>query len=105
MFYYKSKNTNAYLAVKEPLNSNDYIEITKKQYESFVKSNTHTFTKAEKERIEKRKQIAGLKDFLTRTDYVVIKIAEGVATAEEYANVLVERANARSTINTLESEL
>lgn len=46
-------------------------------------------------------EIAELKAYLGSTDYVVIKIAEGVATAEEYAEVLAERARARARINQL----
>lgn len=47
-------------------------------------------------------EIAELKSYLESTDYVVIKIAEGVATAEEYAEVLAERAKARERINELQ---
>ena len=47
-------------------------------------------------------EIAAHKAYLSATDYVVIKIAEGVATAEEYAEVLAERARARVMINELE---
>lgn len=46
-------------------------------------------------------EIAELKAYLESTDYVVIKIAEGVATKEEYADVLEERAKARQRINEL----
>lgn len=51
----------------------------------------------------KAQEIAELKQYLADTDYVVIKIAEGVATAEEYAEVLQKRAEARTRINELES--
>ena len=47
-------------------------------------------------------EIAELKAYLSATDYVVIKIAEGVATVEEYADVLEERAKARERINELD---
>ena len=47
-------------------------------------------------------EIAELKAYLESTDYVVIKIAEGVATKEEYAYVLEEREKARQRINELE---
>ena len=39
--------------------------------------------------------------FLRSTDYVAVKIAEGVATTEEYADVLEKRAAAREEINAL----
>lgn len=47
-------------------------------------------------------EVAQFKQYLSSTDYVVIKIAEGVATAEEYAEVLAERAKARERINELQ---
>lgn len=40
---------------------------------------------------------------LRDTDYVVAKIAEGVATKEEYANVLANRVEWRKKINELEA--
>ena len=47
-------------------------------------------------------ELMQLKQYLADTDYVVIKIAEGVATKEEYAEVLQKRAEARARINELE---
>lgn len=53
---------------------------------------------------EKRteQRIDELKAKLSETDYVVIKIAEGVATAEEYAAVIADREAWRKEINELE---
>ena len=48
-----------------------------------------------------REKIAKLKDKLTSTDYAVIKIAEGSATAEEYADVIAQRKAWREEINEL----
>lgn len=42
-----------------------------------------------------------LQSFLNSTDYVAAKLAEGVATKEEYADVLQQRAEARDRINVL----
>lgn len=39
--------------------------------------------------------------YLRSTDYVAVKIAEGVATTEEYAEVLQKRAKAREEVNAL----
>ena len=50
-------------------------------------------------------QIMDLKKQLTDTDYIVIKIAEGVATVEEYADIIAKRKEWREEINRLESEL
>ena len=49
-----------------------------------------------------QERIVELKQFLADTDYVVIKIAEGEATNEEYAEVLAERKAWRVEINKLE---
>ena len=39
--------------------------------------------------------------YLRSTDYVAVKIAEGVATTEEYSEVLQKRAEAREEVNAL----
>lgn len=52
---------------------------------------------------DKDTEIMSLKQFLLQSDYVVIKIAEGEATKEEYADVLAQRKSARNRINELES--
>lgn len=49
-------------------------------------------------------EIEMLKQFLNDTDYVVIKIAEGVATKEEYAEILQDRQKARDRIRECEEE-
>ena len=50
-------------------------------------------------------EITQLKVNLAETDYVAIKIAEGAATADDYADVLVQRQAWRDRINALEKEL
>lgn len=46
-----------------------------------------------------------LKQKLTDSDYVVIKIAEGVSKAEDYADVLADRKRWREEINELEKSV
>ena len=48
------------------------------------------------------REIAELKTYLSETDYIAAKLAEGVATKEEYAEELTKRAEARERINELE---
>ncbi len=55
--------------------------------------------------INKQNRIKELKQMLFDTDYVVIKIAEGVATTEDYADVIAQRQVWREEINQLELEL
>ena len=50
----------------------------------------------------KAEKITMLKNNLSATDYVIIKIAEGVATSDEYADVIAQRAIWRQQINELE---
>ena len=47
-------------------------------------------------------RIAQLKQQLSDTDYAVIKIAEGAATPDEYAEVIAQRQEWRAEINQLE---
>ena len=48
-------------------------------------------------------RIAELKQQLSDTDYAVIKIAEGAATLEEYAEMIAQRSQWRKEINDLEN--
>ena len=57
-----------------------------------------TLTEEEETEIE----INNLKQYLQETDYVVIKIAEGAATTDEYADIITKRQEARAKINELE---
>lgn len=52
----------------------------------------------------KEQHIEDLKHQLRDTDYAVIKIAEGVATKEEYADVIAQRAEWRAKINELQEQ-
>lgn len=52
-----------------------------------------------------QREIFVLKAQLRETDYAVIKIAEGAATAEEYSEVIARREIWRARINELESQL
>lgn len=49
-------------------------------------------------------RISELKRLLSETDYVAVKIAEGAATKEEYADVIAQRQALRYEINKLQSE-
>ena len=55
--------------------------------------------------LEDTTEICDLQQKLADTDYVVIKIAEGVATAEDYADILKDRAEWRKKINELEKRI
>ena len=59
-------------------------------------------TAEEKQARERRLKIAEYKGNLAATDYIAIKIAEGAATPEEYAEELAHRRYWRSEINRLE---
>ena len=65
-------------------------------------------TKERKERedaaatAEKAARIAELKHLLSDSDYAVIKIAEGAATKEEYAELIAQRERWREEIRDLE---
>ena len=51
------------------------------------------------------REIEELKAALAATDYISIKIAEGAATHEEYAEQIAQRAGWRARINELEGTL
>lgn len=58
-------------------------------------------TKDEKDLEAAKQEEQELQSFLNSTDYVAAKLAEGVATKEEYADILQQRAEARDRINVL----
>ena len=105
-YYYKAKSGNGYLSLKSPLSKEElsnYVEITEEQFNA-AQPQPHIPTAEEIAAKERRAEIRSLKKQLADTDYCVIKIAEGVATAEEYADVIAQRATWRARINELEAE-
>lgn len=50
-------------------------------------------------------EISKLKVKLSQTDYAVIKIAEGAAAVEEYADIITQRQAWREEINQLENNV
>ena len=48
-------------------------------------------------------EVKRLKSFLAATDYAIIKIAEGIAAAADYAEVIEQRQAARARINEIET--
>lgn len=72
-----------------------------------VMNNTVTTERIEDdlpEMIDYQPEIEECKARLAATDYVVIKIAEGAAEREEYADVIAERAALRARIHELEQQ-
>lgn len=57
------------------------------------------------EEVRRQTEIDTLKHNLYNTDYVIIKIAEGAATTEEYAEIIKKRKTWRAKINELEEEV
>jgi len=68
--------------------------ISEEEAKDFIKQKE---ADAEKAATEAEKQEA--LDYLRETDYVVIKIAEGAATKEEYLGVIKRRGMARNTLS------
>ena len=60
--------------------------------------------RAEREQAEyPARRTAELKALLAESDYAVIKVAEGAATAEDYADLITQRQAWRAEINELEN--
>lgn len=110
-FYYKSKEGNGFLNLKSPKIDENYIQITKEEFEELTKPKEYVPTAEEKSAQEKARKIAEYKKYLEDTDYIVLKIAEAVAdnNSEEveklkttYTIELAKRKEAREKINELE---
>lgn len=108
-FYYKSKEGNGFLNLKSALIGENYIQITKEEFEELTKPKE--LTAEQKAAQEKARKIAEYKKYLEDTDYIVLKIAEAVAdnNSEEveklkttYTTELAKRKEAREKINELE---
>ena len=108
-FYYKNKDNTGFLNLKSPLVDENYIQITKKEFEELTKPKEPTVE--EKAAQEKAKQIVEYKKYLQDTDYIAAKIAEAnfnSDTAElaelhkQYDSVILQRKGWRQAINKLE---
>ena len=107
-FYYKSKDGKGFANLKYPLNDENYIQITEKEFNELTNPKLKEPTAAQKAAYEKAKKIAEYKKYLADTDYIVLKIAERLAegdtaTVEQlkqtYAEQLKERKRVRSLLN------
>lgn len=108
-FYYKNKDNTGFLNLKSPLVDENYIQITKEEFEKLVKPKEPTAE--QKAAQEKARQIAEYKKYLQDTDYIVLKMGECLADGNteavtaiktEYAEQLAKRKEARAKINELE---
>ena len=105
-FYYKSKDGTGFLNLKSPLVDENYIQITKEEFEELTKPKEPTAE--QKAAQEKAKKIAEYKKYLEDTDYIVLKIAEAQSEGETstvsqlrdiYKEQLKERKRIRALLN------
>ena len=100
----------------EDLLSDGYIEISEEKYslfnpyipQKYIDNNIITDEEQLNKnlrKIELEKQYGIIYEQLQNTDYVVIKIAEGVATTEEYQGIINNRTEWRKQINELQKEI
>lgn len=108
-YYYKSKEEKGFLNLKSPLIDENYIQITKEEFEKLTKPKEPTAE--EKAAQEKARKTAEYKKYLQDTDYIVLKMGECLADGNteavtaiktEYAVQLAKRKEARNKINELE---
>lgn len=105
-FYYRDKNNTGFLNLKTPLIDENYIQITKEEYEELTKPKEPTAE--EKAAQEKARKNSEYKKYLEDTDYVVLKIAEAMSEGNEslkqelilqYAGILAIRKAYRQELN------
>lgn len=110
-FYYKNKNNTGFLNLKSPKIDENYIQITKEEFEELTKPKVYEPTEEQKAAQEKAEKVAAYKKYLEDTDYVVLKMSECLADGNteavtaiktEYAEQLAKRKEARNKINELE---
>ena len=107
-FYYKSKDNTGFLNLKSPLVDENYIQITKEEFEELTKPKIPELTAEQKAAQEKARKVAEYKSYLFKTDYIVLKIAEAQSEGETstvaqlrdiYKEQLKERKRVRSLLN------
>ena len=107
-YYYKNKDNTGFLNLKSPLNDENYIQITKEEFNELTKPKVYVPTAEEKAAQEKAKKIAEYKAYLEKTDYIVLKIAEAQSEGETstvsqlrdiYKEQLKERKRVRALLN------
>lgn len=107
-FYYKSKDNTGFLNLKSPLVDDNYIQITKEEFEELTKPKEYVPTEEEKAAQEKARKIAEYKAYLEKTDYIVLKIAEAQSEGDTnkvthlrtlYKSELEERKKMRDLLN------
>lgn len=110
-YYYKSKNNTGFLNLKSPLIDENYIRITKEEFEELTKPKEPTAE--EKAMQEKARKIAKYKKYLADTDYIAAKIAEAnfncdteelVELHKQYDSIILQRKGWRQAINELEAK-
>lgn len=107
-FYYKSKDNKGFLNLKSPIIDENYIQISKEEFEELTKPKEYIPTAEEKAAQEKAKKIAEYKKYLADTDYIVLKIAEAQSEGDTnkvthlrtlYKSELEERKKMRDLLN------
>lgn len=107
-FYYKNKTNTGFLNLKSPLVDENYIQITKEEFEELTKPKVYEPTAEEKAAQEKARKIAEYKKYLSDTDYIVLKIAEAQSEGDTnkvthlrtlYKSELEERKKMRDLLN------
>lgn len=107
-FYYKSKEGNGFLNLKSPMIDENYIQISKEEFEELTKPKVYEPTAEQKAQQEKAKKIAEYKAYLEKTDYIVLKIAEAQSEGDTnkvdhlrtlYKSELEERKKMRDLLN------
>ena len=105
-YYYKNKDNTGFLNLKSPITDENYIQITKEEFEELTKPKE--ITAQQKAAYEKARKIAEYKKYLADTDYIVLKIAEAQSEGETstvaqlrdiYKEQLKERKRVRALLN------
>lgn len=110
-FYYKNRNNKGFLNLKSALIDENYIQISKEEFEELTTPKEYILTAEEKAAQEKSQKITEYKKYLQDTDYIVLKMGEYLADGNtegvtaiktEYSEQLAKRKEAREEINKLE---
>lgn len=116
MKYYGTKDNSEYGFYLDTIGLISYKEISDTDWQDYInqansggkqlshddEGNPQIIDRVISDEQKKMQELQNAYSYLQQTDYVAAKLAEGVATKEEYAEVLEKRAKARNIINELE---
>ena len=109
-YYYKTRDGKGFLNLLQPREDENYIEITEDEFKELTALKKVELTDEQLVEKEKQKKIQEYKQYLSDTDYIVLKISEALAEGDTeevenlkttYSEQLAKRKEYRKLLDAL----